>query len=289
MAKRVAVLGLGTMGSGMAASLLKAGYDVTVYNRTPAKAEPLKQAGAQVGATPAEAAENSDFIISMMADDHASRAVWMGDHGALTAANAGAVLIESSTVTPAWVAELGEAAEHRGLEFLDAPVTGSRVQAAAGQLTFLVGGSEAAFARANPILSAMGKESIHLGPAGSGAKLKLINNFLCGVQIASLAEGLTWIERSGLDRAKALQVLKSGAPGSPLLSAISARMENQNYEVNFLLRLMAKDLNYAEQEASRTGVELTTGHVARSLFERAINAGLGDSDMSSVIEPVRKS
>src|SRR5205085_491681 len=146
-------------------------------------------------------------------------------------------------------------------------VTGSRTQAASGQLTFLVGGDEASFAKATPVLQAMSKDIVHLGPIGSGAKLKLINNFLCGVQIASLAEGLTWIERSGLDRTKALQILKTGAPGSPLLNAISARMEARDYDVNFLLRLMEKDLAYADQEASGTGVELTTGRAARQLFQ----------------------
>ena len=162
------------------------------------------------------------------------------------------------------------------------------MQAEAGQLSFLVGGSQDALAAATPVLQAMSKEVIHLGPIGSGAKLKLINNFLCGVQIASLAEGLTWIERSGLDREKALSFLKAGAPGSPLLAAISARMAGQNYSVNFLLRLMTKDLGYAEAEAAREHVNLTTAEAARKLFESAVAQGYGDSDMSAVIEPVRK-
>jgi 3-hydroxyisobutyrate dehydrogenase len=118
--------------------------------------------------------------------------------------------------------------------------------------------------------------------------MKLINNFLCGVQVASLAEGLTWIERSGLDREKALSVLKSGAPGSPLLGAISARMVSQNYDVNFLLRLMTKDLLYAEKDAAQNNVDLKTAEVARALFEVAVERGLGDKDMSSVIEPLRE-
>jgi len=288
MGKKVAMLGLGTMGSGMAQNLLKAGHTVTVYNRTPAKAEALRTAGARVAATPAEATRDAEFVIAMLADDQASRDVWFGSDGALQAARPDAILIDSSTVSPAWVSELATAAKQRGLEFLDAPVTGSRMQAAAGQLSFLVGGSDAGVAEATPVLQAMSKEIVHLGPVGSGAKLKLINNFLCGVQIASLAEGLTWIERSGLDRDKALAVLKGGAPGSPLLGAISARMESKNYEVNFLLRLMAKDLSYAETEAADEGVELSTAHVARELFDKAIAAGYGEADMSSVIEPVRK-
>jgi 3-hydroxyisobutyrate dehydrogenase len=286
--ENVALLGLGTMGAGMAANLLKAGFSLSVYNRTVAKAWALTDAGARLAATPAEAAKDASVIISMLSDDAASREVWLGTDGALEAAGKGAILIESSTVSPTWIAELAEATSQRGLDLLDAPVTGSRTQAEAGQLSFLVGGSDAALERARPVLKPMSKEIIHLGSVGSGAKMKLINNFLCGVQVASLAEGLTWIERSGLDREKALMVLKSGAPGSPLLGAISTRMASQNYAVNFLLTLMTKDLLYAQNEAALNNVELKTAEVARSLFEAAIAQGLGNEDMSSVIEPLRK-
>lgn len=284
----VALLGLGTMGSGMATNLLKAGFPLTVYNRTAAKAEPLAALGAAVAATPADAARDADIIIAMLADDPASREAWLGSDGALAASKPGAILIDSSTVSPAWIAELGAAAAAHGVELLDAPVTGSRTQAAAGQLNFLVGGSEAVLAAATPVLQAMAKEIIHLGPLGSGAKLKLINNFICGVQVASLAEGLTWIERSGLDRDKALGVLKGGAPGSPLLGAISARMTSQDYTVNFLLKLMCKDLLYAQNAAAETGVDLTTAANARALFEQAIQQGHAEQDMSAVIEPLRE-
>jgi 3-hydroxyisobutyrate dehydrogenase len=288
VAKNVALLGLGTMGAGMAANLLKAGFSLSVYNRTAAKAQALIGAGARFAATPAEAAKDTSVIISMLSDDAASREVWLSSKGALEAAEEGAILIESSTVSPAWIVELADAASRRGINLLDAPVTGSRTQAEAGQLSFLVGGSDRALEKVAPVLKAMSKEIIHLGPVGSGAKMKLINNFLCGVQVASLAEGITWIERSGLDRDKALTVLKSGAPGSPLLGAISARMVSQNYAVNFLLTLMTKDLLYAQNEAARNHVDLKTAEAARSLFEVAIAQSLGNQDMSSVIEPLRK-
>jgi 3-hydroxyisobutyrate dehydrogenase len=276
------------MGAGMAANLLRAGFSLTVYNRTAAKARTLVDAGARLASTPAEAAQDASVILSMLSDDAASRKVWLGEEGALKTAAKGAILIESSTVSPAWIAELATLAVQRGASLLDAPVTGSRMQAEAGQLSFLVGGDRAALEAATPVLRAMSKEIIHLGPVGSGARMKLINNFLCGVQVASLAEGLTWIERSGLDRDKALSVLKSGAPGSPLLGAISARMVSQNYDVNFLLRLMTKDLLYAKNEAAQNNVDLKTAEVARTLFEVAIERGLGDKDMSSVIEPLRE-
>ena len=287
MTESVAILGLGTMGGGMAANLLKAGFPLTVYNRTAAKAEALVSAGARLAATPAGAVEGASIVVSMLADDAASRAVWLGPDGALATAGDKAILIESSTVSPAWIAELAGLAAQRGSAFLDAPVTGSRMQAEAGHLVFLVGGSAEALAAATPALKAMSKEIVHLGPVGSGAKLKLVNNFLCGVQAASLAEGLAWIERSGLDREQALTFLKSGAPGSPLLGAISARMVSQNYSVNFLLRLMAKDLLYAQNEAALCDVDLTTAKAARSLFEAAVAKGFGEEDMASVIEPLR--
>ena len=289
MSDNVAVLGLGTMGSGMAANLLKAGFSVVVYNRTAAKAKPLTDAGARFATTPAEAVQDASVIISMLADDAASRQVWLGKDGALAAISKGATLIESSTVSPEWIVEFAQLAEQHGAELLDAPVTGSRMQAEAGQLSFLVGGEHTALTMATPVLKAMSKDISHLGPVGSGARMKLINNFLCGVQVASLAEALTWIERSGLDRDKALAILKAGAPGSPLLAAISARMASQTYTVNFLLRLMTKDLLYAQNEAAQCHVELRTAEVARSLFENAIEQGMGEKDMASVIEPIRNS
>ncbi|HEY4354741.1 MAG TPA: NAD(P)-dependent oxidoreductase [Acidobacteriaceae bacterium] len=285
----VALLGLGTMGSGMAANLLKAGYPLAVYNRTKAKGEPLAALGARLCDTPAEAAVGADVVISMLSDDAASREAWTGENGALTTVGIGSILIESSTVSPVWVAELAALASQAGAELVDAPVTGSRVHAESGQLNFLAGGNAATVEAITPLLRVMGKDVQHLGPVGSGAKLKLINNFLCGVQAASLAEGLAWLERSGLDREKSLAILKGGAPGSPLLASLSARMVNRDYTVNFALKLMSKDLQYAHDEAAANGIDLTTAANARALFENAAERGFGEKDMSSVVEPVRDS
>jgi 3-hydroxyisobutyrate dehydrogenase len=289
MTQRVAILGLGIMGMGMATNLLKAEFEVAVWNRTRSKAEPLSAAGAHIASTPADAARDADVILTMLADESASRAAWLGEHGALTTAKPGAVIIESSTVTPEWIAELtAEAAKHN-VKFLDAPVTGSRMQATAGQLTFLVGGDPATLEEVRPVLAAMSKEIIPLGPIGSGARLKLINNFLCGAQIASLAEAMVWIERGGLDRAQALRFLTTGAAGSPLLGVISARMAQQNYEVNFLLRLLQKDLKYAIADASTVHVDLRTAKTAEARIGEAVEAGLGEKDMSAVVEHLRAS
>jgi 3-hydroxyisobutyrate dehydrogenase len=275
------------MGMGMAKNLLKAGFPVTAYNRTIAKAAPLAAAGALIADTPADAARDADIVISMLSDDDASRRTWTGEHGALNSAKPGAVIVESSTVTPAWIAELEGLALRHGLSLLDAPVTGSRVQAEEGQLTFLVGGDASVLERVRPALAAMSKEIVSLGPVGSGARMKLINNFLSGVQVASLAEGLAWIERSGLDREQALKILCSGAPGSPLIKTISARMVARTYDVNFLLSLMRKDLHYAGADSATLGVDLRAAKTAEARFAEASEAGYADKDMSAVVEPLR--
>jgi 3-hydroxyisobutyrate dehydrogenase len=283
----VAMLGLGTMGRGMAANLLKRGFPLTVWNRTRSRAEPFAAQGARVVDTPAEAVKGAQLVLAILADDNASHDAWTGQDGALAAAEPGTVLVESSTASPAWIAELASLARSRGLELLDAPVTGSRVQAEGGQLTFLVGGSEQALDKMRPALEAMSQKIAHLGPVTSGAKMKLLNNFLCGVQLASLAEGIAWLERSGLDCDQAIDLLKAGAPGSPLLGNMAYRMTKDLETVNFSLALLAKDLRYAHAAAAETGVELTTATNAEHLFDQAIAAGYGDKDMATVVEVLR--
>jgi len=275
------------MGSGMAGRLLAHGFHVSVYNRDPQKAAPLQSAGGTVAGSPREATDGATVVVSMVADDAAARSVWLGENGALAGAAPGAVLVESSTITVDWVKELAAAAAAKGCDLLDAPVTGSKAQAASGELNFLVGGSASALETARPALTAMSRSIVHLGPSGSGALLKLINNFLCGVQVASLAEGLAVIERSGLDRAKALEILTNGAPGSPLVKALSARMTTRDYQPNFLLRLMAKDLSYAIAEGHKFSLNLATPAAALGLFQQGVAAGHGEQDIAALVEQFR--
>jgi len=276
------------MGSGMAGRLLSAGFPVTLYNRNREKAAQFAGAGAVVASTPREAASDADIVISIVADDVASRAVWLGEQGALAGATPGSVLIESSTLTVAWVLELAKAAAQKGCPFLDAPVTGTKPHAASGQLLFLVGGPAAALETARPVFAVTGRDIVHLGANGNGARLKLINNFLCAVQAASLAEASAMIDRGGLDQEKALSVLTNGAPGSPVLKTISARAVANDPEVNFVLRLMAKDISYAIEDAASNNVTLETGASALSVFKRAISKGHGEEDMSAVVKSMRK-
>jgi 3-hydroxyisobutyrate dehydrogenase len=272
----------------MAGRLLSEGFQVTVYNRNPEKASPLAKAGGKVASSPREAAANSDVVISIVADDAASRAVWLGEDGALAGAASGVVLIESSTLSVGWVKELAATASQRQCDLLDAPVTGTKPHAASGQLRFLVGGSEAGFEAARPVLSVLGNDIVYLGPSGSGVLMKLINNFICGVQLASLAEGLSLIEAGGLDRDKALAVLTNGAPGSPLVKSASTRSASGDPTINFYLRLMAKDITYAMAEGAARGVPMQTAAAGLAVFQHAIDAGRGELDLSAILGSVER-
>jgi 3-hydroxyisobutyrate dehydrogenase len=283
---QVALLGLGTMGNGMARNLLKVGFPLAVYNRTRAKADPFRSLGAIVVESPREAAANADVVISMLADDDASEAAWLGAHGALAAMKAGTVAVECSTLSPEGIANLHAQCLRKGVELIEAPVTGTRPQAEQGQLIFLAAGEKQTLDGITPMLQCMSKEILHVGPVGCGAQLKLINNFLSAVQVASFAEALAWIECTGLDRTATLEFLKRAAPGSPIFTAMADRMTRRTYEVNFALHLMRKDLRYAQAAAAREGVDLTIARCVERLFETAQQQGRGDQDMSAVAEVV---
>jgi len=286
MKKHIAVLGLGNMGAGMARRLLGSGFPVTVYNRRREISADFATAGAKVATTPAEAARGAELVLSMVSDDEAARAVWLGTNGALTDIAAGTIVVESSTVTPDWVEELGAAASAKNCPVLDTPVTGSKMQANSGQLLFLVGGSAEVLEKARPVLQAMSRDIMHLGPLGSGARMKLINNFVAAVQVAALAEAIALIDRVGLDAVQGLSVLTNGAPGSPLVKTIATRISEKRYETQFAARLMEKDLRYATRMAHGVGLALTTAEPATWLFREAVLHGFGDQDMASVVEPL---
>jgi 3-hydroxyisobutyrate dehydrogenase len=289
MAKhKIAVLGLGIMGGGMARRLLSSGFPVYAYNRTRDRAALLEKAGAIITESPREAASRAEIVISMVADDQASRNVWLGEAGALAGAAKGSLLIESSTVSVAWVRELGATAAERRFDFVDAPVTGTKPHAQSGELFYMVGGSESAFARAREVLSVLGREVLHMGPTGSGALIKLINNFVCGVQAASFAEALALVGASGIDREKCVAVLSNSALASPLIKRMVTSMAANDYTPNFPLKLMTKDIGYAMNEASREGVSLETAGPALKMFQHATQQGLGDSDFSAIVKSVAK-
>ncbi len=281
---KIAFFGLGTMGGGMARRLLGAGFPLAVYNRNAERAAGLAEQGARVAKTPREAAQGADVMIGMLADDVASREVWLGQQGALAGAGPGTICVECSTLTVPWVRELAADCAARRLLFLDAPVAGTKPHAAEGQLTFFVGGEAGTLEEARPVLTPMCKEIVHLGPAGAGAAFKLIHNFICGVQAAALAEGLALLARSGVDAEKAVGILTQGAPGSPIVRMLCLRHGNKDYTPNFQLHLLAKDLTYALAEGKHHGLNLQTATAALYRCTQAIKAGLGEEDMAALLK-----
>jgi 3-hydroxyisobutyrate dehydrogenase len=285
---RIAFLGLGIMGGGMASRLLDAGFPVTVYNRSAERARALEARGAVVADSPRAAASEADIVFSMVADDAASRAMWDGERGALAGARKGSIVVECSTVTVTRARELADAATRAGCIFIDAPVTGSKMQAAGGELLFLVGAEDDALARIRPALEVMGKTIIHLGPVGSGALVKLINNFLCGVQAASLAEAIAVIERSELDRDRTVQAIVNGSPGSPVMKTLASRILADDFSPNFYLHLLVKDMGYAIAEGESRGVPMKTAATALEVLRGAMAQGYGDRDMAAVVQQFRE-
>jgi 3-hydroxyisobutyrate dehydrogenase len=286
--QKIALLGLGAMGAGMADNLLKAGFELAIYNRTRQKAEPFAARGARVADTPRDAARVAATVIAMVGDDGASRAVWLGDDGALAGAAEGAVLAECSTLSLEWVRELAALAAARGLAFLDSPVAGSKDAAAAGELKLMVGGDAAALERARPALEAISQRIIHFGPTGAGATMKLVNNLMGAAQVAALAEGLALAESAGLDMDQVVPFIINGAPGSPIVKGKAARMAARDYgDTQFALRWMHKDATYALRAADMFGVPMPTVAAAREVYRLARNQGLDDADFAAVIEALR--
>lgn len=286
---KIAFIGTGIMGAGMACCLLKTGHNVTVYNRTAAKLQPLLAAGATAAATPREAAEDADIIISIVGADPASKEVWLGAEGVLAGRpKPGAIAVESTTVSLSWVKELHQAAASAGLRFIDCPVTGGRAGAENGTLTLLVGADEATLAAARPVLEVYSQEIIHFGPPGAGTAYKMVVNLMAAVQAAALAEGLLLAEKAGLEPEKVVQGLTSGAVGSPLVRNHAARMVNGEHElVNFSVQWMHKDAIYALQMAADVGQAMPLSAVAAQLYQLALAKGWGEQNMSAVIEGLR--
>ncbi len=284
---QIALLGTGIMGSGMAESWLKKGFNLSVYNRTRAKAEGFAAKGARVAATPREAAAGADVVVAMVADERASRDVWLGDDGALAAAKESAILIESSTVPPDWVRALARSAAERGCAFLDVPVGGSKAVAAKGELLLFVGGDAAALERARPALEAVGSKIVHLGPNGAGATWKLIHNMMLAVHIAAAAEAIALAEKAGFDHAKTLQLIANGPTGSGIVNFKMPRFSERRFDAaDFALRHMLKDARYALALGDEFKTRLDLVRAAADVYDRADKMGFGDLDFAGVYKAV---
>lgn len=287
---RIAFLGLGRMGSGMASRLLAAGHDLTVWNRSAGRARPLVVAGARLADSPAAASEGADVVVAMVADDAASERVWLGEDGVLAGAPAaGALAIECSTLSAGWVRELAGAVRAAGMRYLDAPVTGLPDAAAQGALTLLVGADTDDLAAAGPVLEPLARHVEHFGGVGAGTAYKLIVNLMGAVQVAGAAEGLAMAQRAGLDLTQVVRVLATGQAASPQVVRNAQRMVAGDHDqrVTFSGRLRRKDTDYALRLADALDLGVPLGEVALAGLDALLASGLGEANESAVIEVAR--
>jgi len=284
---KAAFIGLGRMGHGMAGRYLDAGFSVAIWNRSKAKAEDLIARGARWAASPADAADGADAVVTMVADDGASRAVWLDKDGAAAKMKPGALAIECSTVSYQHALDMARDLRGRDLIYIDCPVTGLPQAAAAGKLTLLVGANAADLDRAKPYLAPIGNVIRHFGAVGTGTVFKLINNLMGAVQIASLAEGIAMAEQAGLDMNLVAEALATGAVASPQVIRHSKRMVARDFSgASFTTALRHKDAVYAVKlaESLLAGTPLV-GRAAVEAYGRA-TAQMPDDDEGKMIEIV---
>jgi 3-hydroxyisobutyrate dehydrogenase-like beta-hydroxyacid dehydrogenase len=282
----VAFIGLGRMGHGMAGQYLDRGFTVAVWNRSRAKADGLIARGARWASSPADAANGADAIVAMVAEDEASRAVWLGKDGAAMTAKPGALAIECSTVSYQHALDLGRELRARGLVYIDCPVTGLPDAAAAGKLTLLVGAEPADLEKARPFLAPLSTTIRHFGAIGSGTVYKLINNLLGAIQIAGLAEGLAIAEQAGLDMNLVLDAIEHGVAASPQVLRHSKRMVARDFSgATFTAALRHKDAAYALALAESLLPDVPIGRATVQAYDKA-KAYAPDDDEGKMIEIV---
>lgn len=272
----LALLGAGAMGSRVARRLLAAGHTVWLYNRSPDKLAALREAGAQIAATPCAAAEAAEIVIGFVADDTASRAIWLEPaSGALGALRAGQIAVESSTLSLDWTLQLSAAVQQRGAAFVDAPVVGSRPQADNGQLIHLVGGDTEAVEPLRALFASTSTAFHHLGAIGSGMSMKLVVNALFGIQIAALAELSAVLAKAGLPLQTALATIAELPIASPAVKGAAQLIANDQHAPLFPIHLVAKDLRYAAALAQGRHTPTPTLDTVRELFAAAEHRGEG--------------
>jgi glyoxylate/succinic semialdehyde reductase len=286
--KKVAFLGLGIMGSGMCKRLLGAGFHLTVYNRTPGKTRALIELGAVEAKTPAEAVSDSEVSITMLGDPASVKEVILGKGGVLEGIRKEATHIEMTTIDPNTTRRLSNAFYQKGAYFVEAPVTGSKLAAAAGELVLMAGGEEKDLERILPVLKPLSKKIVYMGEAGKGALMKLVNNLSMAGAMEAFFEGMTLGRKAGLAPEKILEVLNHSALASPLLKMKGDAVLKKNFETHFSLKHMAKDIRLAATEAMRLEVPMPVTSVVDGLFDIAKSQGLGEMDFSALVQVVEK-
>jgi 2-hydroxy-3-oxopropionate reductase len=283
-AKRIGLIGLGLMGRPMGMNLLKAGYALTVWNRTPSRADELVAAGAKLAQSPQEVAAACDFLLTIVSDPPAIDEVLWGPRGVMQALQAGSIYVDSSTISPALARKIAADCAARGARFLDAPVTGGDWGARKGELVFMIGGDAETLKEAEPILSVMGKKLFHLGPHGAGQIIKLAMNMILALQVDALAEALALITRAGIPGEKLVEVLQSSMARSGVLDVKAPNLLKGQYVPSFPLRLMHKDLGLALDLANQLGVGLPATAAAREIYSSVKGAAKDDLDYSAVMK-----
>jgi len=285
--ERVGVAGLGTMGAAMAANLLRAGFPLTVWNRTAERAEPLRAAGAAVAATPRDLAAATDIVVTCLSDTPDVEAVLFGPDGILAGGRQGSLVIDCSTISPSATRGFAARLAERGIGFVDAPVSGGSEGAQKGTLTIMVGGETAAVERAQPILAAIGTTITHMGPIGSGQATKAVNQVIISGTYLGVAEGLVLAMQAGLDVQKVVSALSGGAAQSWVLANRSGRMLENDYPLGFKVSLHRKDLGIALELAREVGAALPVTGLTAEIENGLVRRGHGADDISAVARAIR--
>jgi 3-hydroxyisobutyrate dehydrogenase-like beta-hydroxyacid dehydrogenase len=278
----IGLIGLGLMGHPMGANLLKAGHELTVWNRTASRADDLVAQGAKRAASPREVAAASEVVLTIVSDPPALESVLWGESGVFSGLRRGSVLIESSTVSPGLEKRAAAAAAGMGAEFLEAPVTGGTWGAEKGELVFMVGGEASTLKRVEPVLGAMGKRWFHLGPVGAGQTVKLAMNLLLNLQVEAFAEALALVTRAGVPGQSLFEVMQSSMGRSGVLDLKGANMLKGEYKPSFPLRLMHKDVGLALDLGNQLGVPLPAAAAAREVMNAVKGATTEDVDFSAL-------
>jgi len=286
--ERIGFCGLGTMGTFMAGNLRKAGFEVTVWNRTPGKAGDLVAMGCREAATPADVARSADIVVTCVSDTPDVEAVLFGADGVAAGIASGGMVIDCSTISPDATRAFAARLAAQGVGWIDAPVSGGSEGAKNATLTIMVGGTEGDLERARPVLSAMGKTITHFGPAGNGQAVKAVNQVVISGVYLAVAEGMVLSMKAGLDPEAVVAALGGGVAGSWILANRSAKMINNVYPLGFKTALHLKDLGIALEMARQLGVTLPVTGLAAQLEAGLVARGYGDEDMSNLARPIRQ-
>jgi len=285
--ERVSFIGLGIMGTPMAENLVRAGFSVTVWNRSEHRTRPLADIGARIAASPAEAATASEVTVTCVTDSPDVVAVALGEDGIIHGAPEGSIYIDCSTIAPAVARDVAARMAEKGVAMLDAPVSGGDVGARAGTLAIMVGGDPDVFERARPVLQAMGRTIVHVGPSGAGQVVKLCNQVAGGLNLLAMAEAVSLARRAGVDPLKMLEVVSAGAAGSWMLSNLAPRAVAGDFSPGFMVELMQKDIRLVLETAGETGTPLPGTALVNQLFRMLEARGRGSEGTQAIVEVLR--